>query len=173
VLLASGSIPGAFPPVLIDVEGNGKHFQEMHVDGGVGGQFFLAPPALTASDSGYKIPATQLYIVVNAGLQPDFAVVQPSTPSILAQTVGTAVMVDLRLMLDRAFVAAKNSGIGFYAATIPAGFSAPSRGPFDPDYLKALFNAGFDQGKSENPFASAPPPYQNPPATDPSGGAKP
>jgi predicted patatin/cPLA2 family phospholipase len=173
VLLASGSIPGAFPPVLIDVEGNGKHFQEMHVDGGVGGQFFLAPPALTASDSGYKIPATALYIVVNAGLQPDFAVVQPSTPSILAQTVGTAVMVDLRLMLDRAFVAAKNSGIGFYAATIPAGFSAPSRGPFDPDYLKALFNAGFDQGKSENPFASAPPPYQNGPATDPSGGAKP
>jgi predicted patatin/cPLA2 family phospholipase len=169
VLLASGSIPGAFPPVLIDVEANGKHFQEMHVDGGVGGQFFLAPPALTASDSGYKIPATQLYIVINAGLQPDFAVVQPSTPSILAQAVGTAVMVDLRLMLDRAFVAAKNSGIGFNVATIPAGFSAPSRGPFDPDYMKALFNAGFDQGQSENPFAGAPPLYQNQPATDPSG----
>ena len=26
--------------------GNGKHFSEMHVDGGVGGQFFVAPPAL-------------------------------------------------------------------------------------------------------------------------------
>jgi predicted acylesterase/phospholipase RssA len=173
VLLASGSIPGAFPPVLIDVEGNGKHFQEMHVDGGVGGQFFVAPPALTASDSGYKIPATQLYIVVNAGLEPDFAVVEPSTPTILAQTVGTAVMVDLRLMLDRAFVAAKNSGIGFNVATIPAGFFAPSRGPFDPNYMNALFNTGFDQGKSENPFAGAPPPYQNQPAADPSGGTKP
>ena len=46
--LASGSIPGAFPPVQIDVEGNGKHFSEMHVDGGVGGQFFVAPPALMA-----------------------------------------------------------------------------------------------------------------------------
>ena len=32
VLLASGSIPGAFPPVLIDVEGNGKRFAEMHVE---------------------------------------------------------------------------------------------------------------------------------------------
>src|SRR5215469_1403115 len=49
ILLASGSVPGAFPPVLIDVEGNGKRFAEMHVDGGVGGQFFVAPPALMQS----------------------------------------------------------------------------------------------------------------------------
>ncbi|HLN40049.1 MAG TPA: patatin-like phospholipase family protein, partial [Xanthobacteraceae bacterium] len=41
VLLASSAIPGGFPPVLIDVEANGKKFQEMHVDGGVGGQFFV------------------------------------------------------------------------------------------------------------------------------------
>ena len=72
VLLASSSIPGAFPPVLIDVEGNGKHFQEMHVDGGVAGQFYVTPPALMASNSGYRIPATQLYIVINSSLQPQF-----------------------------------------------------------------------------------------------------
>ena len=95
VLLASGSIPGAFPPVLIDVEANGKHLPEMHVDGGVGGQFFVAPPALLASTSDYRIPATQLYIVVNSGLQPEFQVVERSTPIILTQAVGAAVKVDL------------------------------------------------------------------------------
>ena len=72
VLLASGSVPGAFPPVLIDVEGNGKRFAEMHVDGGVGGQFFVAPAALMASNSGYRIPATALYIVVNSRLERGF-----------------------------------------------------------------------------------------------------
>jgi len=159
VLLASGSIPGAFPPVLIDVEGDGKHFSEMHVDGGVGGQFFVAPPALMESTSGYKIPATALYVVVNSGLQPDFAVVERSTPMILAQSVGMAVKTDIRLMLDRAFIAAKNSGIGFNVASIPADFSAPSRGAFDPDYMRALFQTGFDLGKSGNAFAGAPPPY--------------
>ena len=56
-----------------------------------------------ASNSGYRIPATQLYIVVNSGLQPTFAVVDRSTPAILAQTVGMAVKVDMRLMLDRAY----------------------------------------------------------------------
>jgi hypothetical protein len=172
VLLASGSVPGAFPPVLIDVEGNGKKFSEMHVDGGVGGQFFVTPPALMASNSGYKIPATALYIVVNSSLQRGFAVVDPSTPRILGQTVSMAVMVDLRLMLDRAFVAAKNSGIGFNVAAIPANFFAPSRGPFDPQYMNALFNAGYDLGKSAAPFAAAPPPYADQPASDPGGGAK-
>src|SRR5262249_44317490 len=34
ILVASAAIPGAFPPMMIDVEANGKHSQEMHVDGG-------------------------------------------------------------------------------------------------------------------------------------------
>jgi predicted acylesterase/phospholipase RssA len=172
VLLASGSIPGAFPPVLIDVEGNGKRFAEMHVDGGVGGQFFVAPAAMLASASTEHIPASQLYIVINSALQPDFAVVDRATPAILAQTVGMAVKVDLRLMLDRAYIAARNSGIGFNAATIPADFHAPSRGPFDPNYMKALFDVGYAQGKSAAPFATAPPPYPGPPATDPNSDVK-
>ena len=167
VLLASGAIPGAFPPVLIDVEGNGKKFQEMHVDGGVGGQFFVAPPSALESNSGYKIPATQLYIVVNSALAPDFAVVERSTPLVLAQSVGYAVKVDLRLMLDRAYVAAQNSDVGFNVATIPESFSAPSRGAFDPKYMKALYDVGYDQGKGANAFAPTPPPFPGAPAVSP------
>ena len=108
--------------MLIDVEGNGKHFAEMHVDGGVGGQFFVAPPAMLASNSTDRIPASQLYIVVNSGLQPDFQVVDRTTPMILSQAVGMAVQVDLRLMLDRTYVAAKNSGVGFQCRHHSGGF---------------------------------------------------
>jgi hypothetical protein len=159
ILLASGSVPGAFPPVLIDVEANGKRFAEMHADGGVGGQFFVTPPALMQSTSNYKIPADALYIVVNSSLQPEFQVVERSTPTILAQAVSTAIKADLRVLLDRAYVAAKNSGIGFNVATIAPSFNAPSRGAFDPDYMKALFNVGYDQGKSASPFAAEPPAF--------------
>jgi predicted acylesterase/phospholipase RssA len=164
VLLASSAIPGGFPPVLIDVEANGKKFQEMHVDGGVGGQFFIAPAAAMAATSDYRLPATALYIVINTGLQPDFQVVTRSTPSILTTAVGAAVKVDTRLMIDRAYLAAKRSGVDFNVASIPAGFNAPSRGPFDPDYMTALFQLGESLGKSATPFGSAPPPYPGPPA---------
>jgi predicted patatin/cPLA2 family phospholipase len=174
VLLASGSVPGAFPPVLIDVEGNGKRFAEMHVDGGVGGQFFVTPPALMQSTSTYKIPADALYIVVNSDLRPEFQVVERNTPTILAQTVAMAIKADLRVLLDRAYVAAKNSSIGFNVATIPESFNAQSRGAFDPDYMKALFNVGYDQGKGQTPFANGPPAFPAPPAnkaSDPQPGA--
>ncbi len=172
VMLASGSIPGAFPPVLIDVEAHGKRFQEMHVDGGVGGQFFVAPPALMESTSHYRIPATQLYVVVNSALSRDFTVVERSTPVILAHAVGMAIKADLRIMLDRTYVAAKNGGVGFNAATIPLSFSAPSRGAFDPDYMKALFQVGYDLGRSAEPFSAEPPPFPGERAADQSDNDK-
>ena len=67
VLLASTALPGAFPPVLIDVEANGKRFAELHVDGGIGGQFFVAPGPLLLPTSDFRLPATQLYIVSTPG----------------------------------------------------------------------------------------------------------
>ena len=46
VIRASTAIPGAFPPVLFEVEANGVRSEEMHVDGGVTSQLFLAPTGL-------------------------------------------------------------------------------------------------------------------------------
>ena len=43
ILLASAAIPGAFPPVLIDVQAGGGTYQEMNVDGGAVAQTFLYP----------------------------------------------------------------------------------------------------------------------------------
>ncbi len=43
VILASAAIPGAFPPVSIDVEANGKPYEEMHVDGGTMREVFVLP----------------------------------------------------------------------------------------------------------------------------------
>ena len=42
ILLASAAIPGAFPPVMLDVTVAGRHYQEMHVDGGAFTQVFLS-----------------------------------------------------------------------------------------------------------------------------------
>jgi hypothetical protein len=117
-----------------------------------------------AATSDYRLPATALYVVINTGLQPDFQIVTRSTPSILTGTVGAAVKVDTRLMIDRAYLAAKRSGVDFNIASIPADFNMPSRGPFDPDYMSALFQLGENLGKSATPFGNAPPPYPGPPA---------
>ena len=44
ILRASSAVPAMFQPVMIDVELDGKHYQELHVDGGAIAQMFLYPP---------------------------------------------------------------------------------------------------------------------------------
>ena len=43
IILASASIPGVFPPVMIQYQSGGQVYDEMHVDGGVTRQVFLFP----------------------------------------------------------------------------------------------------------------------------------
>ena len=43
IMIASASIPAGFPPTMIDVEVDGKRYQEMHVDGGTMAQVFVYP----------------------------------------------------------------------------------------------------------------------------------
>jgi hypothetical protein len=85
IMLASAAIPGAFPPVMIDVEANGQRYQEMHVDGGATAQVFLYPPAIRVAEISKQrgiIRERRLYVVRNARLDPDWAAVERRTLSI-------------------------------------------------------------------------------------------
>jgi hypothetical protein len=159
ILMAAISIPGAFPPVLIQAEAGQTRFHEMHVDGGLGAQFYVAPDALQVSTSDFMLPATDLYIIVNMKLGNDFQVTERSTLGILGRTVSAAIKVVARNSIDRAYVLAKRSKVPFHLAFIDEAFSAPSRGPFDSDYMKTLFEFGYAQGKSGIAFHGEPPDF--------------
>ena len=70
-------------------------------------------------------------------------------------------------MIDRVYVAAKRSGVEFNVAAIPESFNAPSRGAFDPKYMKALFQTGYELGQSATAFSPEPPAYATGPARQP------
>jgi hypothetical protein len=163
ILMAAISIPGAFPPVLIQAEAGQTRFHEMHVDGGLGAQFYVAPDALQLSTSNFALPATELYIIVNMKLGNDFQVTERSTLGILGRTVSAAIKVVARNAIDRAYVLANRSKVPFNLAFIDEAFSAPSRGPFDSDYMKVLFEFGFAQGKSGLAFRNEPPDFSKRP----------
>jgi hypothetical protein len=164
VLLASSSVPGMFQPTYLTVEANGRRFQEMHADGGVGAQFFVAPESLLTNASDYRIPATQLYILVNGKLTPDFAVNDRTTVAILGRSVSVAIKAAARTGIDRTYVAAKRSGVVFNLAYVDPGFTQQSKGLFDRDYMQALYKRGFEHGKNGKPFLDQPPDLSNKPA---------
>ena len=165
VIIASISIPGAFPPVLIDVEANGRKFQEMHVDGGLGAQFYVAPDSMLVSTSTASLSASDLYVIANMKLSSDFEMTERNTLSILGRTIATAIRIVIRNAIDRVYATAKRNDIGFYLAFVDQGFSAPARGAFDTDYMKALYEAGFAKGSSPNPFLREPPDLSDQPSS--------
>src|SRR5690606_40411259 len=70
VLLASASIPGVFPPVLIaTVQKNGTIVREMHVDGGVTVPFLASPggPVTAALEHSGRDDgvAGRVFIIIN------------------------------------------------------------------------------------------------------------
>jgi predicted acylesterase/phospholipase RssA len=75
ILLASAAIPAFFPPVLIDVEVNGRRYREMHVDGGTFTQLFLYPAGVshTALFHGIKPRPVRAWLIRNGLFHPFWA----------------------------------------------------------------------------------------------------
>jgi hypothetical protein len=51
------------------------------------------------------------------------------------------------------------AGLDFNLADIPASFNAPHKEEFDTEYMRALFNVGFDMAAKGYPWEKTPPDY--------------
>jgi predicted acylesterase/phospholipase RssA len=162
ILIASAAIPGAFPPVLIDVEAGGKKYQEMHVDGGTTAQVFVYPPSLrlkeVASAAGVE-RERRVYIIRNARLDPEWASVERRLLSIAGRSISSLIQMQGRGDLFRIHSVALRDGVDFNLAFIPETFNAPHTEDFDTEYMRALYQVGYDMASGGYPWAKAPPGY--------------
>ena len=141
VLLASASIPGAFPPVMIDVNVGGARYQEMHVDGGTMAQVFLYPPSISVSNSAQR--KRVLYIIRNARLDADWANVERRTLNIATRAIGSLTRTQGVGDLYRIYATTQRDGIDFNLTYIPPTFNTPHNEEFDTAYMRSLFDVGF------------------------------
>jgi hypothetical protein len=156
VLLASASIPVAFPPVYFDVEAGGKYFDEMHADGGVMTQMFGAM-FLSRLMGMARASEGRLYFVRNAQLRPDWKAVQPKLVSIAGRTVSTLIDTQGFGDLYRAYLIAQANKLDFNLAAVPSDFEVPREGEFDPAFMRALFDQGYQQARGGFPWNKVPP----------------
>jgi len=152
VLLATSAIPGLFPPVLFDVEANGHRFQEMHVDGGLGATIYVAPDSMLLSSAPPRFPASQITLILNSKLMAEFAMTDRHLVGVLGRSLSLGVKRATRTAAILIGLAARRAGTEFNVAYVDQKFDIPSRGLFDPDYMKALFDVGLKLGRSETPF---------------------
>ena len=162
VLVASAAIPAAFPPVLLEVSADGRRYDEMHVDGGIGHQVFTYPAGLDWEEvlEKLEVPGVpRLYIIRNAILKPDFRAVKNKTMHIGLRSADSMIRSQGVSNLHEIYLTAKRDGIDYNLAYIPDSFDVEAEQPFDPVYMKALFDLGFELAKDGYPWLKAPPDY--------------
>jgi predicted acylesterase/phospholipase RssA len=157
ILRASSAIPGAFQPVLIDVEVDGKKYQELHVDGGAMAQMFLYPPSVELGKVGVN-RERHAWLIRNARLDPDYDDTERRTLSIVSRAISTMLVASGVNDVLRIYFTAKRDGVDYNLAYIGSDFQpAPKKGEFDQAYMRSLFDYGYRQALAGRPWHKTPP----------------
>jgi predicted patatin/cPLA2 family phospholipase len=163
ILLASASIPGAFPPVLINVEADGKVYDELHVDGGTTTQVFVYPVGIDwkAVTKKLKVPGKpDLYVIRNASLDPTYEPVKPKLMPIAGRSISSLIRTQGIGDTYRIYLSAQRDGLRYHLAFIPKDFDAKSEEAFDLAYMRQLYDVGYEQGKAGTAWSSTPPGFE-------------
>ena len=155
ILRASAAIPGLFQPVMIDVELDGKKYQEMHVDGGAIAQLFLYPPALEA---GRLLKRKRVaYIIRNARLDPDYAMAERRTINIAGRAINTMLAASGHNDVLRTYFVSQRDGVDYNLAYIGSDFTVEKKGEFVQAYMQALYDYGYQQARAGSEWHKPPP----------------
>ena len=139
----------------------------MHVDGGAMTQVFAYPPNLSVADTGIVRPRS-LYIIRNARLDADWASVRRRTLPIATRAVSGLMQSQGMGDLFRIFLTTRRDGVDYNLAFIPPTFTTPHEKDFDPVFMRALYDVGYQMAAGGFPWRKEPPGYVEPlrPATE-------
>jgi hypothetical protein len=165
IILASASIPVAFPPVHIQVEADGQQYDEMHVDGGAASQVYLYPVGIDWARVLEKLEVkdtASVYVIRNASLDSEWKAVSAKLFPIAGRTIDSLIRTQGSGDLYRIYSGALRDKLDFNLAYIPGDFDVEPKEEFDPVFMKALFDLGFEAAKSGYPWSKTPPGLETP-----------
>ena len=174
IILASASIPGVFPPVMIKVEANRQQYQEMNVDAGVVAQMFLYPIDLGLRmnlQTGRFARMRNAYVIRNGRLDPDWASVNRDFLTITGRAIDTMIHYLGYNDILRLYETSKRDNVDYNLAFIETDFLRKKRDVFDPEYMKALFDYAYEKGRRGYAWHKQPPALNLPRHELPSGSA--
>lgn len=158
VMAASASIPLVFPPIMIDAEGQGRRFQEMHVDGGVTAPVLTLPDALLFRERGWPANGRMnIYILVNKKLEGNFELVSNSTIDVASRSISAITQAQTRSVILSTYDFARRNRLGFHLSYIERDYPAPETQGFDTAYMRALYQYGYDKAAAGQAWTATPP----------------
>ena len=144
VLVASASVPGLFPPVVIRVQEQQALYEEVHVDGAISAPFFV-PLAFVAPTQDGNDPSqgATVYVIVDGRLSESPASIRLRARSILSRSVSAGLNHMLRTTLELTATDAQLEGAQFQFAAIPGAYPRVSSFDFSTPTMRSLFQYGY------------------------------
>lgn len=155
ILVASAAIPGELPPAMIDVEVQGRRYQEMHVDGGTTQQVFMLPPELVITNVARR--ERTIYVIRNSRMAVESSEVKRDALAIAGRAVSSLIHTQGIGNLYEIAAQARRDGAHFRLAYIPDSFDHELAEAFDRKYMNELFLVGHRLGAAGYPWATRPP----------------
>lgn len=159
VILASASIPGLYPAVLIKARSDDLSFEEMHSDGGAASQILTFPDDWLVGEAGDQWPVDrrlQMYILVNNALMPEFSQARNNSLAVIARAYSVLVKAQTRSALAATYAFARQRGIGFHVASIEEQVPFSIVDPFDTAYMNVVFQLGYCGARDRTIWRSHP-----------------
>ena len=141
ILIASSSVPGAYPPIMINVENDDRQFEEMHVDGGVTVPFFIAPhSAFVSGEYLVGIENANVYVVINAPLTttPRATPINTTSISLRGFSVALSYLTRTELILTASFAQQNSLNLSF--TSIPPAYKFAGVFAFEAPEMRKLFD---------------------------------
>lgn len=155
ILVASAAIPGELPPAMVDVEVQGRRYQEMHVDGGTTQQVFMLPPELVMTSVARR--SRTIYVIRNSRMEVESSEVKRDALAIAGRAVASLIHTQGVGNLYEIAAQARRDGAQFRLAYIPDSFDHELSEAFDRKYMNELFIVGYKLGAAGYQWATRPP----------------
>ncbi len=154
IILASSSIPGAFPAVKLPLEIDGIMYDELHVDGGVSDEvifrgFMVGDLNRANGGTGaWAPPGSRLHVIVNGKLYSDPECVRRQLRKIVSVAAKSVLYGKGRDELYRIYLNCLETGVDFRLTAIPQGLPVKSGSlGLSREERQSLFDAGVKDGR--------------------------
>ena len=157
VLVASASVPGMFPPVIIRDAEDGLNGDQAHVDGAATVPFFVPPALLQPAGSVQGTGRAAVFVIVDGSLSGGAQTTRLTARAILSRSIRVGLDHLLMTTLQLTAATARLEGADLQYSSLPADYPLPDAFDFSARTRRPLFHYAYQCAESGRLWTTLPP----------------
>jgi predicted acylesterase/phospholipase RssA len=158
VLVASASVPGMFPPVMIRVDEDGLAHDQAHVDGAATLPFFVPPAFLQTTPGTLGARRTTVFVIVDGSLAEAGRTTRLTARAILSRSIHVGLNHLMLTRMELTAVTARLDGADLQYSSLPTHYPLPDSFDFSAKVRRPLFRYAYECAQAGRLWSAFPRP---------------